>query len=85
MWKSFYETVRTLFRLSEDVHENREEIKEIRKDLRDLALIVERLAAQVAFVGEREERERAMLVLRLENGLLRSQRGLLVGEVDGGG
>lgn len=85
MWKSFYETVRTLFRLSEDVHENREEIKEIRKDLRDLAVIVERLAGQVAFVGEREERERAMLVLRLENGILRNQRGLLVGEVDGGG
>lgn len=85
MWKSFYDMVRTLFRLSEDVQQDREEIKEIRKDLRDLTLIVERLAAQVAFVGEREERERAMLVLRLENGLLRNQRRMLVGEVDGGG
>ncbi|HEY0019766.1 MAG TPA: hypothetical protein VGC13_25920 [Longimicrobium sp.] len=84
MWKSFYDMVRTLFRLSEDVQQDREEIKEIRKDLRDLTLIVERLAAQVVHVGEREERERAMLVLRLENGILRSQRGLLVGEVDGG-
>jgi hypothetical protein len=85
MWKSFYDMVRTLFRLSEDVQQDREEIKEIRKDLRDLTLIVERLAAQVAYVGEREERERAMLVLRLENGLLRNQRRMLVGEVDGGG
>jgi hypothetical protein len=48
MWKSFYDMVRTLFRLSEDVQQDREEIKEIRKDLRDLTLIVERLAAQVA-------------------------------------
>jgi hypothetical protein len=85
MWKSFYDMVRTLFRLAEDVQQDREEIKEIRKDLRDLTLIVERLAAQVAYVGEREERERAMLVLRLENGLLRNQRRMLVGEVDGGG
>lgn len=84
MWKSLYDMVRTLFRLSEDVQEDREEIKEIRKDLRDLTLIVERLAAHVAYVGEREERERAMLVLRLENGLLKSRQGLLVGETDGG-
>jgi uncharacterized coiled-coil DUF342 family protein len=70
--------------LSEHVQEDREEIKEIRKDLRDLTLAVERLCAQVAHVSEREERERAMLLLRLENGLLRG-RALLVGEGDGGG
>ena len=85
MWKSLYDLVRTLFRLSEDVQENREEIKEIRKDLRDLALVVERLAGQVAHVGEREERERAMLVLRLENGLLKTRQGLLVGRTEEGG
>jgi uncharacterized coiled-coil DUF342 family protein len=84
MWKSLYELVRTMVHLSEHVQEDREEIKEIRKDLRDLALAVERLSAQVVHVGEREERERAMLMLRLENGLLRGGRALLVGEGDGG-
>ncbi|HYR11029.1 MAG TPA: hypothetical protein VEQ60_24830 [Longimicrobium sp.] len=85
MWKSLYELVRTLFQLSEHVQENREEIKEVRKDLRDLTLVVERLAAQVVHVSEREERERAMLMLRLENGLLRARPALLVGEADGNG
>lgn len=85
MWKSLYELVRTMLHLSEHVQEDREEIAEIRKDLRDLTLVVERLSAQVAHVSEREERERAMLLLQLENGLLRGGRALLVGEGDGGG
>ena len=85
MWRSLYDLVRTIFRLSEVVQEDREEIKEIRKDLRDLTLVVERLAGQVVRVSEREERERAMLLLRLENGLLRSRGALLVGEGDGNG
>ena len=85
MWKSLYELVRTMVHLSEHMQEDREEIKEIRKDLRDLTLVVERLSAQVAQVSEREERERAMLVLQLENGLLRHGRALLVGGADGKG
>ena len=84
MWKSLYELVRTMVHLSEHVQEDREEIKEIRKDLRDLTLAVERLSAHVVHVSEREERERAMLLLQLENGLLRG-RALLVGEGDAGG
>jgi uncharacterized coiled-coil DUF342 family protein len=85
MWKPIYEVVRTLLHLSERVQEDREEIREIRKDLRDLTLVVERLSAQVVHVSEREERERAMLMLQLENGLLRGRRALLVGEADGSG
>ncbi|HEX6370985.1 MAG TPA: hypothetical protein VF006_18845 [Longimicrobium sp.] len=85
MWRSLYDLVRTILQLSERVHEDREEIKEIRKDLRDLTLVVERLAGQVVHVSEREERERAMLLLQLENGLLRGRGALLVGEADGNG
>ena len=85
MWKSLFELVRTMVHLSEHVQEDREEIKEIRKDLRDLVLAVERLSAQLVLVSEREERERAMLMLQLENGLLRGGRALLVGEGDGAG
>lgn len=84
MWKSLYELVRTVLNLSEYVQEDREEIKEIRKDLRDLTLVVERLVAQLEHVGEREQREREMLVLRLENSMLRSPRAVLVADADGG-
>lgn len=85
MWKSLYDLVRTIFQLAERVHEDRDELREVRRDLRDLTLLVERLAAQIAHVGEREEREREMLVLRLENSIHRGRRGLLVAETDGGG
>ena len=78
MWKSLYHTARTVLRLADDVRENREEIKELRMDLHELTLAVERLAAQLGNVSEREERERAMLVLRLENSLLRGRQALLV-------
>lgn len=84
MWKSLCELVRTVLGLAEYVREDREEIKEIRKDLRDLTLVVERRVAQVEHVGEREQREREMLLLRLENSLLRSPRAVLVAETDGG-
>ena len=85
MWKTLYSTARTVLRLADDARENREEIKELRLDLHELTLAVERLAGQVAQVSEREERERAMLVLQLENGLLRHGRALLVGGADGNG
>lgn len=86
MWKSLYDLVRTLFTLSDHVLQNREELKEIRKDLYDLTLAVERLSGQVAQVSDREERERAMLVLQLQNSLLRGGgQVLLAGEADGSG
>ena len=85
MLKPLYDLVRTIFQLAERVQEDRDELREVRRDLRDLTLFVERLAAQLAQVGEREQREREMLVLRLENSIHRSGRGLLVGETDGGG
>ena len=84
MWKSLYDLVRTIFQLAERVQEDRDELREVRRDLRDLTLVVERLAAQITHVGEREEREREVLVLRLENSIHRSRGRLLVGETDGG-
>ena len=84
MWKSLYDLVRTIFQLAERVQEDRDELREVRRDLRDLTLVVERLAAQITHVGEREEREREILVLRLENSIHRSRGRLLVGETDGG-
>jgi hypothetical protein len=84
MWKSLYDLVRTIFQLAERVQEDRDELREVRRDLRDLTLVVERLAAQITHVGEREEREREMLVLRLENSIHRNRGRLLVAETDGG-
>ena len=73
MLKEVYELTRTLLRLADDVRENRAEVKEVRGELRELAAAVQRLAFEVARVSEREERERAVLVLQLENRLLRDE------------
>ena len=73
MWKSIVGTTTSLLRLAEDVRQNREEIREIRKELRDTVMVVERLKVEVGQVDEREERERQMLMLRMENVLLRNR------------
>jgi hypothetical protein len=72
-----YDTARTLLRLAEDLRENRDEVRQVRLELRELASAVQRLAFEVARVSEREEREREMLALRLENRLLREGAGAL--------
>jgi septal ring factor EnvC (AmiA/AmiB activator) len=75
--REVYDLARTLLRLGEDLRENREEVKEIRAELRELAGAVQRLAFEIARVSEREDRERALLALRLENQLLRDGAGAL--------
>jgi len=79
MLKPIYDLSRILFGLAEHLREDRDEITEIRRDLRDLMLVVERLPSQIT---RAEQRERDMLMLRLENSIL---RGRLAGETDGGG
>jgi hypothetical protein len=82
MWKPLYDLARILFGLAEHVQEDRDEIKEIRRDLRDLTVVVQRLRAQLA---QGEQREREMLKLRLENSILRRHRGLPAAEADNAG
>jgi hypothetical protein len=74
MWERLWETVKTVFTLAENLEENREEIKEIRQELRDLTVIVQRLAAHIEANEKRELTERENLVLRLQNELLRLEQ-----------
>lgn len=78
MWKGIAATVTNLLQLAENVREDREELKEIRKELRDTLLVVERLQLGLEQLGEREERERQMLMLRMENVLLRHRERVAV-------
>jgi uncharacterized protein YoxC len=73
MFREIFETTSSLLRLAQDLQENREEVKDIRAELRDLTLIVERLRMEVQQVAEREARERQMIMLQLENVLLRER------------
>lgn len=73
MFREIFETTSSLLRLAQDLQENREEVKDIRAELRDLTLIVEGLRMEVQQVAEREARERQMIMLQLENVLLRER------------
>ncbi len=72
MLKEIVQTTTSLLRLAEDVQDNRSELKEVRKEVRDLASAVQELRLEIRQVGEREARERAMILLRMENLLLRN-------------
>ena len=71
MWKAVYDWARACFGLAEDVREAQDEIKEMRRELRDVTLNLQRCMLEVARLGEREEREREVLILKLENRLLK--------------
>lgn len=87
MWKQFFELMRQMLRLTEDTQQNRADLKELQKELRDFSVVVEReihelrraverLAYEIQRVSDRETSEREKLALELENRLLRAERGL---------
>lgn len=83
MLREIFETTSSLLRLAQDVKAHENDIKEIRRELRDLVLIVERLRYETQEVGEREARERQLLMLKLENVLLRERPALALPETTG--
>jgi predicted nucleic acid-binding Zn-ribbon protein len=81
MWKHFIDLARQVLRLAEDTRENRADIKELHKEVRDLSVaterelsdlrrVIERLAYEIRRVDERGQAEREKLALQLENQLL---------------
>jgi hypothetical protein len=82
MWKQLYDIVKTLLTLAEDLKSNRAEIKEIRQELKDLTFVVHGLAHEIKRLSEREAGEREKLILKIENQLMRSERGLPAADKD---
>ena len=85
MLEKIVQTTASLLRLAQDVQQNREEIKELRTEFRDLVTAVEGLKVRMEQVDAREERERQMIVLQLENMLLRSREVLALAAPGGAG
>lgn len=65
MLEKIVQTTTALLRLAQDVQQNREEIREIRTELREVAEIAQRLRLTVEQVPEREQRERQLFMLRV--------------------
>jgi hypothetical protein len=66
MWEKLVQAVRDIVFLSEQSRRNTEEIKELRKRIEDLTLLVERLAFEIQRTRENEAHEREKMMLRLE-------------------
>lgn len=66
MLEKLIQAIRDIVFLSEQSRRNTEEIKELRKRIEDLTLVVERLAFEIHRTRENEAHEREKLVLRLE-------------------
>jgi protein-arginine kinase len=77
MLEKIVQTTANLLRLATDVQQNREEIKETRKENREVVEIVQRLQMTVEQVPENERRERELFKLEVENLILR-QNGVLM-------
>ncbi len=91
MLKQLYEVMKQVFTLTETISRQQSALKELQAEVRDLTRTinedvrrlesaVERLAAEIHHVQEREEAERRVLRLELENYLLRKERGLPPGQ-----
>lgn len=76
MWKKLLTLAQNLVTLGKELEQNRVDIKEIRRDLLNLTLTVQRLADEIKLSSERESHGREKLVLKLENELLKFERRL---------
>ncbi len=83
MWKQLYAAIKQLLLLTHQTDENREQIKELRHQVREFASAMERLVYEVHRIDEKvdysarnEAQERENLSLRLENALLKTGRQL---------
>ncbi len=79
MWKYILDMGRRVLLLVEDTRRHGESIKELQREVRELATAVERLAYEVHRVSERTEHQHEVMRLRLENELLRLRQGLSTG------
>jgi hypothetical protein len=77
MWKRILELGAKLLTLGKELEQNRADIKEVRRDLLNLTLLVQRLSDEIKLTNQREANEREKLVLQLENELLKLERRLL--------
>lgn len=69
MFKSLYNLLKTVIELAEDAKRHRAELVEIRKDLRDLTLVVIQLAQELKATREDSERRRAEVLALIDKRL----------------
>jgi predicted RNase H-like nuclease (RuvC/YqgF family) len=76
MWRPFYDYVRQVLALTQQVEKNTSDLAELNRKVNDLTDVVRELTFEVRRLRENESHERELLTLRLENALLRFERRL---------
>lgn len=74
MWKTLAEYLLDLLNTARDTRANKLAIVELREEMAQLALAVERLSAEFRALREHEHQERAKMMLQIENALLRNRQ-----------
>jgi archaellum component FlaC len=76
MWKYLFDLGRRLLLLVEDTRRHGDAIKELQREVRELASAVERLAYELHRVHERFEHQHEVTKLELKNEMLRFRQQL---------
>jgi uncharacterized protein YoxC len=78
----FLKLLKAVVTLADDLKRYNDEVKEIRRELRDLTIVVTALAQEVRHSKERAASERANVLLEVENTMLKFERRLPAAKQD---
>lgn len=80
MWEKIWDLITKVITLGKQTDKNTEEIKELRREVREIHSWLERLAYEIQKTREEDRHEREKMALRLENELLKFERRLASGK-----
>lgn len=73
MWKQFFEAMTNVLTMMQRQERQEKEIKELRQEMKDVMAALQRLAYEQQRASEREADSRRMLLLEVENQLLKAK------------
>lgn len=76
MWKKLYEALASIFVITQRIERLEKQIEQQDRSIHELQLAVQRLAHEIARVGDREANGREKLALQLELALVRFEQRL---------
>lgn len=82
MWQKIADLTKLVFSFGETLQQNRSDIKELQREVRQLTTALQLLAQEVRHMRETQQTEQEKTLLRLENELLKFERRLPPGKSD---
>lgn len=76
MWQKLSDLAKSLFTFGESLQQNRADIKELQREVRQISTALQLLAREVQHQRESEKQEREKVILQLKNQLLKFERRL---------